>query len=45
MTRLETAVQSGGNSAFSMTYAAGFPAEILSRPNPFSKATPCALTR
>lgn len=37
MTRLETAVQSGGNSAFSMTYAAGFPAEILSRPNPFSE--------
>lgn len=39
MTKLETAVQSGGNSAFSMTFATGFPAEILSTPNPFGEGS------
>lgn len=39
MTRLEKAVQSGGSSAFSMTFGEGFPAEILSQPNPFSEGS------
>lgn len=36
MSRLEKAVQSGGCSAFSMRFQTGFPAEILSEPNPFA---------
>jgi hypothetical protein len=36
VTRLEKAVASSGNAAFSMKFNTGFPAEILSEPNPFS---------
>lgn len=37
MTKLEKALMTGGNSAFSMTFSEGFPAELLSQPNPFSE--------
>lgn len=37
VTKLEKALQISGNIAFSMTFAEGFPAEILSQPNPFSE--------
>lgn len=36
MTKLEQAVSSSGNAAFSMSFRPGFPAEFLSAPNPFS---------
>lgn len=38
MTKLEQAVSSSGNAAFSMSFRPGFPAEFLSAPNPFSTA-------
>ena len=36
MSRLERAVASSGNYAFSIAFKSGFPAEILSESNPFS---------
>ena len=36
MSRLERAVASSGNYAFSIAFESGFPAEILSESNPFS---------
>ena len=36
LSKLERAVASSGSSAFSMKFQLGFPAEILSNPNPFS---------
>ena len=36
VSRLERAVASSGNYAFSIAFESGFPAEILSESNPFS---------
>ena len=39
MTQLERAVAGSGNIAFSMKYSLGFPAEILTKVNPFSEGS------